>query len=104
MKFSQRGDGKIIYKVLISEQAQVDMQSHIAFLARVSEQAAKKIFDKLLEKIGSLNFMPNRGQVIKTFNKNRKKLVIDKKFIILYSIFKNKIYIENVINSRMKVD
>lgn len=89
---------------MISKSAQEDMQSHIAFLARVSEQAAKKLFDKLLEKISSLNFMPNRGQVIKKFNKNRKKLVIDKKFIILYSIFKNKIYIESIINTKMKVN
>ena len=80
------------------------MQLHIAFLAIVNEQAAKKLFDKLLEKISSLNFMPNRGQVIKVFNKNRKKLIIDKKFIILYSVFKNQIYIENIINSKMKVD
>lgn len=104
MMYLQRGDGKIIYKVLISEQAQEDMQSHIAFLTRVSEMTAKKLFDKLLEKISSLNFMPNRGQVIKTFNKNRKKLIIDKKFLILYSIFNNKIYIESIINSKMKVD
>lgn len=84
-------------------QAQEDMQSHIAFLARVSESAAKNLFNKLLEKISSLNFMPNRGQVIKTFNKNRKKLIIDKKFTILYSIYNNKIYIESIINSKMKV-
>lgn len=80
------------------------MQSHIAFLARVSEMAARRLFDRLLEKISSLNFMPNRGQVIKSFNKNRKKLVIDKKFIILYSIFENKIYIENIINTKMKAN
>lgn len=66
--------------------------------------AARRLFDRLLEKISSLNFMPNRGQVIKSFNKNRKKLVIDKKFIILYSIFENKIYIENIINTKMKAN
>lgn len=104
MKYLQRGDGKAIYKILISKQAQEDMQSHIAFLARVSEMAARRLFDRLLEKISSLNFMPNRGQVIKSFNKNRKKLVIDKKFIILYSIFENKIYIENIINTKMKAN
>ena len=80
------------------------MQSHIAFLTRVSEMAARRLFDRLLEKISSLNFMPNRGQVIKSFNKNRKKLVINKKFIILYSIFENKIYIENIINTKMKAN
>ena len=37
------------------------MQSHIAFLAKVSERSAEKLFNKFLEKISSLNFMPNRG-------------------------------------------
>lgn len=104
MIYLEKGDKTIEYKILISKQAQEDMQHHIAFLAKVSEKAAKILFEKLLEKISSLNFMPNRGQVIKVFNKNRKKLIIDKKFIILYSIFNNKIYIETIINSKMKVD
>lgn len=104
MTYLEKGVKAIEYKILISKQAQEDMQYHIAFLAKVSENAAKRLFDNLLEKISSLNFMPHRGQIIKMFNKNRKKLVIDKKIIILYSIFKNNIYIENIINTKMKAN
>ena len=100
--FLQKGDGKKIYKVYISKNARKAINSHIEFLARININASQKLFNKFLEKISSLDFMPNRGQVIKEFNKNRRKLVINKKFIILYSIFKDIIYIENIINTNMK--
>lgn len=97
-----KGDGKTIYKVYISKKARKAINSHVRFLARVNINASQKLFNKFLEKISSLDFMPNRGQVVKLFIENRRKLVINKKFIILYSIYKNVIYIENIINAKMK--
>lgn len=101
-KFLSKGDGQTIYKIFISKRARKAINSHVRFLARVNINASQKLFNKFLEKISSLDFMPNRGQIIKIFNKNLRKLVINKKIIILYSILEKEIHIYSVIDTRRK--
>ena len=99
--YSQKGDGKTTtYKILISTKAIKTINSHVRFLARINVEASQKLFSKFLEKISSLDFMPTRGQVIKVFDTNRRKLVIDKKFVILYSIVREEIHIYGIVDTR----
>lgn len=79
------------------------MKQHVSFLARINIDVSQRLFEKILEKISSLDFMPFRGRVIKHFNKNRRKLIVNKYLIILYTNRKNTIYIENIINTKMKM-
>ena len=99
-RFLQKGDGKIIYKIFISKRARKAINSHIEFLARINIEASQKLFNKFLEKISSLDFMPTRGQILKAFNKNIRKLVINKRFLILYSIVKEDIHIYSIVDTR----
>lgn len=85
------------------QEAEKDIQNHVGFLARINTEASQRLFEKILEKISSLDFKPFRGRVIKHFNQNRRKLIVNKHFNILYTKRKNIIYIENIINNKMKM-
>ena len=48
------------YKIIVSNRAKEEMGSHIAFLANINMNAAKKLKEELIKSIRSLTTMPIR--------------------------------------------
>jgi len=92
-----------IYHVTVDPAASDRMDEHFEFLARVSENAAAKLLDGLLEDIRSLANMPQRNPVY-----NRPYLPIDKyrymiscdRYRIVYQIEERKVLVDDIQDCR----
>ncbi len=69
------------YNVIISDRAASELKNHIAFLARVAPDAAKRLHKELISEIESLAFMPKSFpwlyHELLPKNKYRKKIFVD---------------------------
>ena len=83
------------------------LDSHINFLNRVSVKAAIKLKKNVREYLIILKHFPKIGQKI-SLNKKKffqlRRLVINKRYILIYFIVKNNIFIDAIIDSRQNND
>ena len=91
------------YKVIVSEKAKEMLKRHIAFIANVSKESARKQKDIIIQSIKSLK---NDAGIYPFFEsefipKNKyHKFVISKRYIILYQIRDNIVYVDYIIDTR----
>ena len=91
------------YKVIISDRAINMLQKHIAFIANVSKASAKKQKDIIIQSIKKLK---EDAQIYPFFEndfipRNKyHKLVISKRYIVLYQIKENIVYVDYIIDTR----
>lgn len=91
------------YKVIVSEKAREMLKKHIAFIANVSKESAKKQKDVIIQSIKKLK---EDAEIYPFFEndyipKNKyHKYVISKRYIILYQIRDDIVYIDYVIDTR----
>lgn len=79
------------------------LDSHINFLNRVSVNAAIKLKKNVREYLIILKHFPKIGQKIHLNTKRLfqlRRLVINKRYILIYFIAKNNIYINAILDSR----
>ncbi|RJR20833.1 MAG: type II toxin-antitoxin system RelE/ParE family toxin [Desulfobacteraceae bacterium] len=91
------------YHVIISERAGEMLVQHTRFLAQVSTRAADKMRRDVVETAKSLQEFPERGSWLADpllpANKYR-KLLVDKKYLLIYQIRENTVYIDYIVDCR----
>lgn len=83
--------------------AKTMLDNHIDFLNKVSINATIKLKKNIREYLIILKHFPKIGQKIYLSNEKifqLRKLIINKRYIIIYHIVKNNIYIRAVLDSR----
>lgn len=89
----------------MTNKAKTMLDNHIKFLNKVSINAIIKLKKNIREYLIILKHFPKIGQKIYLSNEEifqLRKLVINKKYILIYHIVKNKIYIRSILDSRQK--
>ena len=91
------------YKIIISEKAMQMLSFHVKFLAKVNIEASKKLRDIIIKEIGRLsedaemyNYL---NDPILPLNKYHKK-IISKRYLIIYQIKNNTVYVDYIIDCR----
>ncbi len=90
------------YEISISSKANEDILSCIGFVKNVSLEAAEELFENLFAFIESLETFPERNPIFEmpqNTNREIRKGVVDKKYIVLYEIDK-KVIVHRVLDSR----
>ena len=91
------------YKVIISERAKEMLGMHIRFLAQVKKSAAATLKKRLIEKMRSLQDMPQRYPF---FNENYipankyHKLYVENWYLVLYQIKDDTVYVDWILDCR----
>ena len=95
------------YKVVISSYAQQDIASCISFVLNVSKEAAINLRNDIFSSLESLSTFPERNPIFNmpsTFLFTIRQMIINKRYIALYSIEGHVVYICRVIDSRRQFD
>jgi hypothetical protein len=91
------------YKVEISPKASEMLVEHAVFLAEVSEKAAFRLIQEFHERADSLSVFPERcpwlWDDLLPKHKYRKLTIMDR-YLALFQIVDNKVYIEYVVDCR----
>ena len=91
------------YRVIISDRAKEMLGMHIRFLAQVNKPAAKKLKDRLVTEIRSLQDMPQRypffNEAFIPANQYH-KLYIDNWYLVLYQIKDETVYVDWIVDCR----
>ena len=82
------------YNVIISDRAASELRNHIAFLARVAPDAAKRLHKELISEIESLAFMPE------SFPWLYHELLPKNKYLLIYQIKGNTVYLDYILDCR----
>lgn len=91
----------IEYNILITNEARTMLDKHFIFLGRVSINAKIKLKKNIREYLIILKYFPKIGQKIYSDSEIKlRKLTISKRYVLIYYILKNKIYIKTVLDTR----
>jgi len=91
------------YTVIVDPAVNDRMFDHFEFLAKVSESAAERILDSLVEDIYSLERMPYRNPVFnRPYVKSGKYryMVSCERYLIVYQIIDDTVFIDDIQDSR----
>ena len=91
------------YRVIISERAAEMLVQHARFLAQISTQAADKLRIDVIEAAKSLQDFPERGFRLNdpALPANKyKKLLVDKRYLLIYQIKDDTVYIDYIVDCR----
>ena len=91
------------YDVQISDAAVMMLDSHVEFLARVSQAAAARLMDTILDDIASLSANPERFPAfVSSFisNNRYRKMLSAKRYLILYEIDYPNVFVDFIIDCR----
>ena len=95
------------YFVSIAPSANDRIAEHIEFLARVSEEAAERLLSEMMAGVNSLKKMPHRNPFYNRpylpLNKYR-YLIFAKRYRIVYQIDGDRIYVDDIQDSRQSED
>lgn len=86
-------------KILISKNAKADLYLHHFYKQKYSKEAAKKFFEDFNSCIQSLYLFPYMYPKILN-NSVYRKILFNKKYLILYTIDNNIIYIDSIVNCK----
>lgn len=98
-----KDDSEKKYRVITLSKAAEMLKEHVAFLARVSVNAAERLRRGYIEAARSLQFMPRRcpwlsGELIPTMT--YRVLALDKRYLIIFTIEEATVYIHYVLDCR----
>ena len=95
------------YKIIITSKAQSDLSSCVSFVLNVSKEAAINLTNDIYSSLESLSMFPERNPIFempKPFTYTIRKQVVNKRYIVLYSIEKNTVVVYRIIDSRREFD
>lgn len=98
---------EIKYKIIVSDRAKRMLGEHIAFIARINKTSAKETKSHILSSFHSLAEMPHRFPFFEEeyIPKNKyHKMLTEKRYLVLYQIKDDTVYIDYVIDCRQKRD
>ena len=93
------------YQVIISSTAQSDLAECVGFVLNVSKEAAIELANNFFTAADSLSVFPERNPLFempKSFPFVIRKLILNKRYIVLYSIENLNVVIYRIIDSRKK--
>jgi len=96
-----------IYKVVIAPAASDRMAEHFEFLARVSEEAANNLLEKLIDDINSLQTLPFRNPVFdRPFVTPQKYryMLSNKRYRIVYQVMDDTVFVDDIQDCRQDND
>lgn len=86
-------------KILISNKAKLDLYLHSFYKSKYSKASAHKFFKDFNSSIQSLLLFPYMYPKISTNNPYR-KILFNKKYLIIYFIENGNVYIDSIINCK----
>ena len=93
----------IEYKVVVSEKAKRMLGLHIRFIAQVNSNSAKTHKKKIITALHSLAHFPQRfpffDEIYVPKNKYH-KMYVEKRYIVLYQIQDNIVYVDYILDCR----
>jgi len=95
------------HKVVITSKAFADLQSCVSFVMNVSKEAAQKLQDNLFESFKSLKTFPEKHpifEMVKSFPLVVRKMIVDQRYIVLFSVKENEILVFRVLDVRRKFE
>lgn len=95
------------FKVVITSKAQSDLSECVSFVLNVSKEAALTLANDIYSSIESLQKLPERNAIFempKSFPFILRKLVINKRYLALYSVEENKVVVYRILDSRRKFE
>lgn len=91
------------YNIIISSKAQSDLAACVGFVLNVSKEAAINLAKDIFASIESLKTYPERNPVFdmpKSFPFTTRKQIVNKRYVILYSIEGNNLVVYRILDSR----
>lgn len=91
------------YTVIVSKRATAMLVSHVSFLAQASETAALQLTDSFIYAADSLEKMPQRCPFLNndyTPRNKYRKMIFEEKYLILFQIVDNNVYIDYIVDCR----
>ena len=90
------------YNIYLTNNAYNMIKAHISFLSKVSIKAAIKLKQTFKEYIIILKYYPKLGRKLNSKREKPpsiRKMVIEKRYILIYFIENNNIYIDTILDS-----
>lgn len=95
------------YKIVITSKGQSDLAECVSFVLRVSKEAALSLANDLYSSIQSLETFPERNAIFempKSFPFTIRKLIVNRRYMALYSVETDKVIVYRILDSRRKFD
>ncbi|MBO4666977.1 MAG: type II toxin-antitoxin system RelE/ParE family toxin [Bacilli bacterium] len=95
------------FNIIISSKAQSDLAECIGFVLNVSKDAAIKLANDIYSAINALSTFPERNPIFdmpKAFPFIVRKLIVNKRYIVLYALENSNVIVYRVIDSRRQFD
>ena len=94
---------KTQYDVSVSDAALAMLDSHVDFLAKVSQNAATRLMDEILDDIASLSENPQRFPVYE--NEfipcgRYRRMLSAKRYLVLYEIDRTDVFVDYIVDCR----
>lgn len=86
-------------KILISNKAKLDLYLHSFYKSKYSKASSEKFFEDFNSSIQSLSLFPYMYPKISKNNSYR-KILFNKKYLIIYLIENNIIHIDSIVNCK----
>lgn len=95
----------MVYKVFHTRKSRRMLKKHMRFLSKVSLPATVKLKKKIDNYIDTLKVFPRTGSKVyfeEELPSKYRKMVINKRYILIYFINKNNVYIETILDARQR--
>jgi hypothetical protein len=92
-----------LYEVIVPDRASDMLMQHMHFMAQVTLQAADKLRAKIIEAAKSLENFPERNSWLLDavlLARKYRKMIISKRYLIIYQIKADTVYVEYVLDYR----
>jgi plasmid stabilization system protein ParE len=90
------------YRVAISGEARRMLTEHVFFLARINPEAAKRLQEKIMAAIRSLETLPERYPYLDPDDRRSpyRKMVVPENHLVIYTVEGDTVFVEYVIDGR----
>lgn len=93
------------YEIVISKQSSITLKKIIKFLRKFSVPYSQRIQLKIDSSIKSLKFFPNIHPIfIKTDKNIYRKIIVEKRYLIVYTVKQRKVLIYYILDGRQAYD
>ncbi|MFZ5596003.1 MAG: type II toxin-antitoxin system RelE/ParE family toxin [Bacillota bacterium] len=94
------------YRLLIFPSAKQDLQDIVDYVNNLSQDAALKLYDEIMDGIGSLSQMPSRCPLLKSpvLRVKGYRVLIVHNYLVFYVINGNRVEIRRIVYGRRKYD
>lgn len=97
----------VVLKIVLTSNAYADWQNCISFVLNVSKEAAIKLDDEIKAAIDNLSNYPEKNPIFemnRTFPFVVRKSIVNRRYIILFSINEQEILVYRILDVRRKFE